>query len=310
MVTIGLTGDVMIGRLVNEFLKVAPPQAIWGNLLEEFHKTDLNLINLEAALTKSENVVPKIFNFKADPEKVQSLVEARIDVVNIANNHILDFSEEGLFETIETLDSMNILHVGAGKNLEDSRRPAILSKRGVKIGILGFTDNAPEWEATSHRAGVRYLRVGDLQSALSDIAPLRREVDVLIISYHWGPNMREYPSSSFIQFAHQLIDHGVDIFHGHSAHIFQGYEEYSKGLILYDTGDFVDDYYVDPLLRNDHSFLFLVEVSKKGYEKLRLIPVYIKDFCVHKAEGKVAKEIEARMNYLSKTMTAAPEKRP
>src|SRR5262245_51611524 len=95
-IVIGLTGDVMMGRLVNEYLDEAPLQSIWGNLLSELLQTDLNLINLEAALTKSEKEVLKVFNFKADPYKVQGLKEARIDVVNIANNHILDYSEEGM----------------------------------------------------------------------------------------------------------------------------------------------------------------------------------------------------------------------
>jgi poly-gamma-glutamate capsule biosynthesis protein CapA/YwtB (metallophosphatase superfamily) len=309
-VTLGLMGDVMIGRLVNEFLDIAPAYAIWGDLLDELHATDLNLINLELAFTKCNEAVQKTFNFKADPDKVQSLVEGRVDVVNLANNHILDYTTKGLFETLFALNKAHILHVGAGKHLSEARQPVIVTRRGIKIGILGATDNEPSWGATEHKPGVRYLKVNDLESALSDIIPLKNQVDLLIFSYHWGPNMRQVPTENFVHFAHQLIDHGVDIFHGHSAHVFQGVEEYKKGLILYDTGDFIDDYAVDPLLRNDQSFLFLVEASKAGYQKLRMIPTEIRGFCAHRAKEKAAEEIQARMEDLSKQITALPVNRP
>lgn len=308
-ITIGLAGDVMIGRLVNEFLDSAPMEAIWGDVLSELLSTDLNLINLEAALTISTREIPKVFNFKADPHKVEALKKARIDVVNLANNHVLDYSDEGLFETFETLDHAQIARVGAGKTQEEARKPVILKRKGISVGIVGYTDNEPGWKAGTAKPGVNYIEVGDLKTVLEDIIPLRKKVDILIVSIHWGPNMRSVPSQEFVDFAHALVENGVDILHGHSAHIFQGYEHYQKGLILYDTGDFVDDYYVDPRLRNDRSFFFKVEVAKEGFQKLELIPVRIKDFCVHLAKGEEAEEILERMRYLT-TITAAPVKRP
>ncbi len=308
-ITIGLAGDVMIGRLVNAFLDTAPMEAIWGDVLSELLDTDLNLINLESALTRSSLAVPKVFNFKADPEKAAALKKGRIDVVNLANNHVLDFSEEGLFDTIETLDRAGIAHVGAGKNRDEARKPAILTRKGISVGIVGYTDNEPGWKAEEHKPGIHYIEVGDLDTVLEDILPLRDQVDVLIVSIHWGPNMRSFPSAAFIEFARALIENGVDILHGHSAHIFQGYEIYKKGLILYDTGDFVDDYYVDPHLRNDRSFFFKVHVSKEGFQQLEMIPVKIEGCCVHLAKGKEAEAILEKMRYLN-SMTAAPEKRP
>lgn len=299
VITIGLMGDVMIGRLVNSYLDTVPYETIWGDILPQLHTTDLNLINLETALTNSDKIVPKVFNFKADPQKVAALQKARIDVVNLANNHVLDFDIEGLLETLKTLDQADILHVGAGKNRDESRKPVILKRKGVKIGIIGYSDNEPGWIARERKSGIHYIEVGDLKTVLEDILPLKEQVDVVIVSIHWGPNMQEYPTSDFIEFAHALIDHGVSIIHGHSAHIFQGYEVYHGGLILYDTGDFIDDYYVDPLLRNDRSFLFLVQVSKRGFEKLELLPTHIENFSVHFAKGKEAEEIHQRMSYLS-----------
>ena len=298
-ISIGLAGDVMIGRLVNEQLDHVPPEYIWGNLLPLLRRTDFNLINLEAALTDSQEEVPKTFNFKANPHKVRSLVEGSIDVVNLANNHVLDYAKKGLLETLETLNQANIMHVGAGKNIIEASQPVIVEKNGITVGILGCTDNEPTWLAKNESPGTRYLSVYDIDLIKTDIERLRPQVDLLILSIHWGPNMKERPSKSFTTFAHQLIEAGVDILHGHSAHIFQGVEVYQNKLILYDTGDFVDDYYVDPLLRNDRSFFFVVEATKAGLCTLRLIPVLISHFQVNRAKGNDAAESLERMQKLS-----------
>lgn len=301
-VKIGLMGDVMIGRLVNEFLSEAPHNYLWGDILPLLHSTNLNIINLEAALTKSEQIVPKVFNFKADPEKIQFLREGSIHIANLANNHVLDFAEKGLIETLETLDKANILHVGAGINADEASLPVIVEVKNVKIGILGCTDNEPSWIAKQNHPGIRYIHIGDIDAIKPDILKLRSQVDILILSIHWGPNMRERPASHFVDFAHQLIDLGVDVLHGHSAHIFQGVEVYKRKLILYDTGDFIDDYYVDPFLRNDRSFLFIIEINEQGVQSLRLIPTLISNFQVNRSYGQEAAETIERMRLLAKEL--------
>jgi len=297
--TIGLTGDVMIGRLTNEALSYRKPASLWGDLLPLMQETDFTLINLEAALTTSEKAVPKVFNFKADPEKIQALIEGSVSVANLANNHVLDYDVEGLLETLETLDHAHIQHVGAGKNATEARKPVILSKNGIKIGILGYTDNEPPWIATKQSPGTRYIKVGDIETIQNDVKQVRDQVDIVIVTIHWGPNMRERPTPDFVEFAHQMIDNGVDIIHGHSAHIFQGVEVYQGGLILYDTGECVDDYYVDRILRNDRSFFFIVEVNKKGFQQLRLVPIFISNCQVNLAQGSDKAETLKRMQMLS-----------
>jgi poly-gamma-glutamate capsule biosynthesis protein CapA/YwtB (metallophosphatase superfamily)/uncharacterized protein with PIN domain len=281
LLTIGLGGDLMIGRLVDEHLDHVSPSYVWGNLLPVLRNTDFNLVNLENALTDSEKIFPKVFNFKATPEKVTVLTEGQIHAVNLANNHILDFSEEGLLETLQVLERANILHIGAGKDLEQARASCIVEKEGIKIGLLGCTDNEPSWKATTSRPGTHFIEVGDLTSLRKSIVSLRDQVDLLILSIHWGPNMRQRPLPHFRSFAYELIDLGVDILHGHSAHIFQGVEIYKKKLILYDTGDLIDDYAVDPFLRNDHSFFFIVKLDKKKLISLKMIPTFISRFQVN-----------------------------
>lgn len=301
-ILIGMAGDVMIGRLVDEYLKVVKPEHIWGDLLPWLKAADFNLINLEAALTTSPHIVPKVFNFKSDPKHVGSLVSGSIHVVNLANNHVLDFSQEGLLETLTTLDKNGILHVGAGRHIKEAAQPAFIKRKEINVAIMGCTDNEPDWSATEKEPGIFYLEVGDIGAIRERLSEARKKADIVIVSLHWGPNMRERPTRTFINFAHELIDNGADIIHGHSAHIFQGVEVYKNRLILYDTGDFVDDYYVDPKLRNDRSFFFIVEAGSKGPERLHLIPVLIEDFRANMSEGDERYETVRRMQRLSEEL--------
>lgn len=295
---IGFTGDVMIGRLVNQVISEKGYSYPWGNILQLLHKNDLNIINLETTLTKSEKKVTKVFNFKSDPDKVQTLIEGKIDVVNLANNHILDFNQEGFFETLKILEQKNIKYVGVGKNIDEARKPIIIKKDKTKIGIIGYTDNEPGWIATKTKPGINYIEVGNIEKVINDIKDIKTQVDLLILSIHWGPNKIERPTKEFINFAHQMIDAGVDIIHGHSAHIFQGIEIYKNKIIMYNTGDFVDDYMVYPDLRNDHSFLFRVKIINSKIKNIELVPVIISNMQVNLAKENEAQEILNRMKML------------
>lgn len=299
-VAIGLMGDVMLGRTVNEKIGQTSFSYPWGSIRSLLKKNDLNLINLECALTTSTCETPKTFNFKANPDSVKTLTEGSITVTNLANNHILDFSYPGMNETVMTLDAAGIRHVGAGNNLQEAQRPTIINIKGLKIGIIGATDNEPGWRAGYKKPGVNFLYMNEPQRILKLIKKVKPAVDFLILSIHWGPNFREKPSRQFIDFAHKAIDAGVDILHGHSAHIIQPIEFYKGKIILYDTGDFVDDYAIDPILRNDEGCLFLITMSKEGIKSVQLVPTLIVDMQVNRASKKVASRIVKKINAHSK----------
>jgi len=300
--TIGFCGDVMLGRLVNDIIGTKDYAYPWGNTLSLLHELDMRIINLETTLTNHTEKNPKVFNFRASPDRVYSLKEAHIDVVNLANNHILDFKEEGCIETLATLDKAGIYHVGAGLNNAQANAPVIITRNGITIGIFGCTDNEPTWKAQPNKIGTHYIEIGntdDMTTIKKQISSLRSQVDIVIMSIHWGPNMKQQPSQLFKDFAHEMINAGVDIFHGHSAHVFQGIEIYNNKIIMYDTGDFIDDYAVDPLLRNDQSFLFVITVSKSGPKEVTLCPVIISNMQVNTAKEKEKMDIIQKMKQLS-----------
>jgi len=305
--TIALTGDVMLGRLMNDVLAEHGPAYPWGDTLPLLRQADLTLVNLECVIATSGrpwNLWPKVFHFRADPIALDALKEAGVDFVSLANNHVLDYQEEALLEMLDRLDAAGIAHAGAGRNLAEAAHPAMLEANGLRIGVLALTDNEPGWAATQDRPGTNYLPITTnaetfrrVEQGIDDAR--RAGADLVLISSHWGPNMRERPSPQFQQFARATIDAGADLYLGHSAHIIQGIEVYKGKPIFYDAGDFVDDYAVDPILRNDRSILILCTLGTEGVRNVELLPVLIANFQVNLAKGEDHRAIAARLRMLS-----------
>jgi len=302
---LAFTGDVMLGRLVNDMIKHMGSAYVWGDTLPLLKKADLRLINLECVVAKDGKQwdrSPKIFYFRADPHARDVLKLAGIDYVSLANNHTLDFGEDAMLEMLERLDEAGIAYAGAGKTLSEASKPALLEAKGIRVAVVSFTDNEPPFAASDTSPGTNYIPITLAEKVMrrvkAAIDEARRLADIVVFSIHWGPNMVLRPSKSFREFAHAVVDMGADIYHGHSAHIFQGIEVYKRKLILYDTGDFIDDYYVGEE-KNDQQLLFLVTVSKDKIKKLEMIPVEISMCQVNIARGDVFKEISERITLLS-----------
>jgi poly-gamma-glutamate capsule biosynthesis protein CapA/YwtB (metallophosphatase superfamily) len=305
-VTLALTGDVMLGRGVDESLCRFGPTHPWGDLLPLLTEADLTVVNLECVMARGGRPWsrwPKSFHFRADPLAVEALRQAGVDCATLANNHVLDYEEEALLEMLELLHQGGIAFTGAGHDLEEARRPALLEARGVRIGIVAFTDNEPGWAAQSGVPGTNYIPITLEERALG---PVRESLalartawaDLVVFTIHWGPNLVERPTPLFRRFARAVIDLGADVFFGHSAHVFQGIELYRGRPIIYDAGDFVDDYAVHPELRNDWSVLFHLEADRTGVRRIGLIPAVIRHSQVNRAVGldhrAIAERIEER----------------
>lgn len=313
MLTLALTGDVMLGRLVNDRLKSMQPHEVWGNVLPHLLQADLRIINLECALTLQRKPWArswKKFHFRADPKTVRVLLAAQIDACTLANNHILDYEERGLRDTLSMLDKTGIRHAGAGANAEEAAAPALLDVPGdppCRVALLSFTDNEPDFAAGKDKAGTNYLPVSlDAKTFArigNSIAQARTQgADLVIFSNHWGANFIERPSHEFRQFARRVLELGADIYHGHSAHISQGIEIHQGKPILYDTGNFIDDYAVHPLLRNDRSCLCKLMFEEKKLCRIELLPVSLSVAKVTLAHGGEFDAICDRMELLCREL--------
>ncbi len=304
----------MLGRLVNQALKEQPPEFPWGNTLPILAKANCRFTNLECVMAdvgRPWAVTPKVFHFRTDAKNVAVLKAAKINAVSLANNHSLDFEYEALFQMLELLKKAKIAFVGAGADLEAATTPAILKVGREKIGFLAFTDNEPAWEAGLKIPGVFYVPMesNDLRAKnlFHLIEETKKKVDFLIVSAHWGPNWGYAPPPEQPGFAHALIERGADLIFGHSSHVFRGIEIYQDKPILYSTGNFIDDYAVDEIERNDESFIFLVTVEKNQVSQISLYPTLIENFQARLATGNEAENIALKMQTLCAEMQTPAE---
>lgn len=304
-----LVGDVMLGRLVNQVLRHVPAGYPWGDTLAIFAGADLRICNLECVISDRGAPwmrTPKVFHFRSDSKNVAVLKVAGIDAVALANNHTLDYEVEALLDTLGILTGAGIARAGAGADLAEASRPATCAAAGVTVGLVAFTDNEPDWEATATRPGLLYVPV-DLedpraQRLVAVVEEAKRGVDLLVVSAHWGPNWGYCPPSAHGPFARRLVDAGADVVFGHSGHVFRGVERYHGRPIVYCAGDFVDDYAVDEVERNDESFIFVVETDGAQPRRLLLHPTVIREYQARLARGAEAQAIAHKMQRLCAEM--------
>jgi poly-gamma-glutamate capsule biosynthesis protein CapA/YwtB (metallophosphatase superfamily) len=295
-VTVALAGDTMLGRGVARALATTPPEALVApEVRATLGQADLVVLNLECCISERGRrwAAPgKPFFFRAPPRAVELLVLLGTDCVTLANNHALDYGVDALADTLEQLAAAGIATVGAGADLAQARRPATLTAGGLRVAVVGDTDHPADFAAGPDRPGVAFA---DLDRQVPGwLAELVREAgaqaDVTLVTPHWGPNMTPAPVGHVRRAAAALVDAGATLIAGHSAHVPHGV----AGRVLYDLGDFLDDYRVDPRLRNDLGLLFLVTLDAAGPLRLEAFPLKL-DFChTRLADGEDAAWIRRR----------------
>lgn len=341
-VTLFLAGDVMTGRGVDQILphpgaptlferyvksatdyvalaedangpipKPVSYAYVWGDALAELDRRnpDARLINLETAVTTSDDAQPKGINYRMTPANAPVLSAAGIDCCVLANNHMLDWGEEGLVETLDTLKRMGIASAGAGHDLGEAEAPAVIPVQGGRVMLFAYgapTSGVPEtWAAREDRAGVNFLP--DLEPGTFDaIAELvgkhRRPGDIVVVSLHWGGNWGYEISATQQHFAHALIDKaGADIVWGHSSHHPKGIEVHDGKPILYGCGDFLDDYegirgYEE--FRDDLVLMYFptLRMSDGALVQLAMVPLQIRNFRLNRASRADAEWLANMLN--------------
>jgi poly-gamma-glutamate synthesis protein (capsule biosynthesis protein) len=293
-ITVALAGDTMLGRGVAEALGERPPDSLVApEVVEIARSADIFVLNLECCVSERGSPWPapgKAFFFRAPPVAVHTLRHLGVWAVTLANNHALDFGPEALEDTLRHLEDAGIVVVGAGPDLEAARRPAVLEAGGFRLGLLGMTDHPEDFAATPERPGVAFA---DLSSGLPPwVSEHLRDAgaDAVLVTPHWGPNMTAEPVRHVRRTARELVDAGVTFVAGHSAHVFHGV----GGRVLFDLGDFLDDYAVDAKLRNDLGLLWLVTLDERGPVQVEAVPLRL-DYCFTRlADGDDAEWIRGR----------------
>jgi poly-gamma-glutamate capsule biosynthesis protein CapA/YwtB (metallophosphatase superfamily) len=292
-VQLALAGDTMLGRSCAEAIAATGPESLVADEVAAITRAaDVFVLNLECCISERGRPWPdpyKPFFFRAKPAATEVLRRLGVDCVNVANNHALDFGPRALLDTFEHLRAAGIAWVGAGRDRDAARAPVVLDVNDLRLAVLGCSDHPPDFAAGPASPGIAYV---DLRHGLDWLpaAIARLEVDAVLVTPHWGPNMIPEPLPYVRGAAGALRAAGATLIAGHSAHVFHGVQ----AGILYDLGDLLDDYAVDPVLRNDLGLLFLVTFDRDGPLRLEAVPLKL-DYChTRLADGNEAAWIRRR----------------
>jgi len=251
----------------------------WGSV----RPYDIFMVNLENPVTESNEKVEKEYNFKMSPKYFRVLRDGGINIVNAANNHIADYGRSGIFDTMRSLDSAGIRYVGIGKNLREARKPVILSLKGRKVGFLGY-HGGDRFAATEDSAGIAPRFQGYI---VEDVKKLRQQADYVVVNFHWGEELAEYPDEWQRELAHRVIEAGANLIVGHHPHVLQGIEQYRGATIAYSLGNFV----FGGNARHSYDTAVLKVVLNGNQPSVELLPVSVVRWQPRLAEGESAMNI-------------------
>ena len=295
-VRLALAGDTMLGRRVGDALRAGqrPETLVAPEVVAAAREADLVVLNLECCISERGErwrAPGKPFFFRAPPSAVDLLVHLGVACVTLANNHALDYGPDALLDTLAHLERAGIEIVGAGADLEQARSPALLETAGLRLRVLAVADHPADFAAARGRPGIAFadLRAAGIPTWLKD-ALLEVGADATLVTPHWGPNMTPAPVPHVRAAAEELVAAGATLVAGHSAHVFHGV----AGSVLFDLGDFLDDYARDAVLRNDLGLLWLVDLDRAGVQRIEALPLKLEHCFTRLAEGADAKWIESR----------------
>jgi poly-gamma-glutamate synthesis protein (capsule biosynthesis protein) len=262
--TLALAGDTMLGRGVADRLAGRPrlDTLFSAEVRDIFDRADLAVLNLECCVSARGERWPdpgKPFFFRAPAAAAGLLAQLGVDCVTLANNHALDYGFDALTDTRMLIEREGVRVIGAGANVEQARAYAVLQTNDVRTAVIGVTDHPSAWAAGAQQPGVAWANLGDgIPAWLVELVKhAGRNADAVLVTPHWGPNLTPRAPGYIRTAARQLLAAGASLVAGHSAHVFHA----AADRVIYDMGDFIDDYAVDPWLRNDLGLFFLVTLE-------------------------------------------------
>ncbi|WP_394233751.1 CapA family protein [Niallia oryzisoli] len=253
-ITVLGVGDVIIDR--------EEPETIFQHVAEVMRSGDITFANCDQTYSDIGYAIRGSATYSAS-RNIPALLYGGFDVLSLANNHTVDWGRENLIDTMEKLDEVNLPYCGVGRNIEEARKPVIIDREGTKVGFLAYSCVHPKgFEADAKKSGLAPVRIWtiydqidyqpgtpprivsmaykeDLEAMVKDIKKLKQEVDVVVVSYHWGQHMipRVIPMYCH-EVGHAAIDAGADLILGTHTHIAKGIEMYKGKAIFYSTGNF------------------------------------------------------------------------
>ncbi|HYW69012.1 MAG TPA: CapA family protein [bacterium] len=301
-------GDVALIGCAAEALEKGSDPA-WSATAAFLAEADITFANFEMAIPRTpvERVAVDVSpDLIGRPDALGALLESGLDVAAVATNHIMDWGETGLRETLEQLREHNVTPVGAGADLDEAVRGVVVERRGVRVGFCAFTPEQ-RWTATRATPGAAPLKLEHVKESLSGMD----SPDVRVVSLHWGIEMSNYPTPEDRKLARDIVDAGADLILGHHPHVIQGYENVRGSFVVYSMGNFAFDIHAG---RIEHKFdprdlrsAYLLEarLGADGVESVNPVAVAIGESGLGAlAEGEDRRAILRRIKELSDSLDA------
>jgi poly-gamma-glutamate synthesis protein (capsule biosynthesis protein) len=260
-------GDIRLSGPIADIAReggIAAPSKAVKDLLA----ADIEFANLETPITERGSKTPKKWNFRSKPRDLKIVRAAGINVVNIANNHVWDYGEEGFLDTLKNLEKHRWTYVGGGRDRAQAEDAHLFEFEGLTVGLIGLTSTHPEaaW-AGKHKPGVAY---SDFDRMAEIVGRAKKKCDVLVVSFHGGTELAEDANEIQTAVAHAAIDAGADLFLGHHPHVLQPIEIYKGKPILYSLGNFL---FVSPSPETRPEVIARIRLAKDGVRRIDLIPL-------------------------------------
>lgn len=286
-------GDVMLDQLTRARLRDYDVNYPLARISQITSSGDINFANLECPVSDRGEPADKKYVFRAAPQLAEVLTIGGFNLVSLANNHVLDYGPDALLDTIATLEERGIAYAGAWADEEGARQGVILKVNGLRVGFLAYSRPAPSWQypawaASTDQPGTVFYR--DREKMLADLARIREEADIVMVSMHWGNEYTHKVTAEQRDLGRLLVDNGADIILGHHPHAPQGIEFYKGKPIIYSLGNFL--FYPFDMSITDETYILKARLGLNGVEEMRLVPVLLGDSQPYVPQGKELERLQ------------------
>ena len=278
--TVVAVGDIMLSRHVGTKIRQANDTTLPFKYTADVLKNgDITFANLESPFYDQGGPITEGMVFKAEPNTIEGLVFAGIDIVSLANNHFGNQGNKGMIYTFDWLKSHNISYSGGGNNISEAKKCTIIEKNGLNFCFLSYVDMTATGTPEIYTADEKYPGLNpyyDSSNIEQDISSAKNIADVVVVSFHWGVEYQKNQNQRQIDIAHRAIDSGASLIIGHHPHVTEPYEQYKNGYIFYSLGNFVFDQMWSEETRKGE--IATISFKGKEIENIKVTPIMIYNY--------------------------------
>ncbi|WP_040951660.1 CapA family protein [Gorillibacterium massiliense] len=290
-------GDVLLAGSVQKLLDQKGYDYPYQDVKSYIQQADFAIADLESPVTLRGDAQTKEYVYRANPAALPSFKKAGFDLVTLANNHTIDYGEQGLLDTFDHLKANGIPYVGAGQDADEAYKPVILKAKGISIAFLGFSRIVPNgsWKAGPNHPGV--AETYDYNKPVEAIKKAKAQADLVVVLPHWGIERQDTPEPYQKELARRYIDAGADLVVGDHPHVVQGFEQYKGKWIAYSLGNFI--FTTNDKPKTNDSMILQAACTQKGECSIEVLPIFTRMAKPERMQPDAAAALFSRLSAVS-----------